>query len=143
VVPLRLILFFGLVFHKLLWEAMKKRDNITPSGIGSRPGSIWFVKFIKIVVLFFLAVQTLFLDLWPISGEPSQLRLMGTAIFFLGLVTAIFGRVHLGKNWVDFEDYRVLSGQSLVTTGVYRFIRHPIYDGDILLLVGLQLALNS
>jgi protein-S-isoprenylcysteine O-methyltransferase Ste14 len=49
----------------------------------------------------------------------------------------------LGKNWVDLEDYQVLPEQLLVTEGIYRYVRHPIYTGDVLLLVGLELALNS
>jgi protein-S-isoprenylcysteine O-methyltransferase Ste14 len=59
------------------------------------------------------------------------------------LGTAVLGRVQLGKNWIDLEDYRVLPEQSLTTKGIYRYIRHPIYSGDILLLTGLELALNS
>jgi protein-S-isoprenylcysteine O-methyltransferase Ste14 len=64
-------------------------------------------------------------------------------IFFVGLTLAILGRLQLGKNWLDLEDARVRSDQSLVTGGVYAYVRHPIYGGDILLLFGLQLALNS
>ncbi len=33
--------------------------------------------------------------------------------------------------------------QELVEEGVYRYIRHPIYLGDLLLLAGFELALNS
>ncbi len=33
--------------------------------------------------------------------------------------------------------------QGLVTQGIYQYIRHPIYTGDVLLLLGLELALNS
>jgi len=36
-----------------------------------------------------------------------------------------------------------LSEQALVTSGIYKYIRHPIYTGDMLLLLGLELALNS
>jgi protein-S-isoprenylcysteine O-methyltransferase Ste14 len=31
----------------------------------------------------------------------------------------------------------------LVAHGIYRWVRHPIYAGDLLLLLGLELALNS
>ena len=31
----------------------------------------------------------------------------------------------------------------MVSRGVYAYIRHPIYSGDLLLLLGLELALNS
>ena len=32
---------------------------------------------------------------------------------------------------------------AVVSSGIYRYIRHPIYTGDILLLLGLELCLNS
>jgi protein-S-isoprenylcysteine O-methyltransferase Ste14 len=68
---------------------------------------------------------------------------LGTLIYFVGLGTAILGRIQLGDNWLDLEDYQVVAGQSLTTHGVYCYIRHPIYSGDIFLLTGLQMALNS
>ena len=69
--------------------------------------------------------------------------MIGTTIYFGGLAMAVIARLQLGKNWANIEDCRVSSGQSLITSGIYRYIRHPIYTGDILLLVGLELALNS
>ena len=141
---LRLILFLGLVFHKLLWEVLKRRDRVP--GVhkdSSKPQRTWFVKFTKGIVLAFLVFQTLFLDLFPITDQATPLKIIGTAIYFVGLVTAVIGRLQIGKNWVDLEDYQVLPEQSLVTSGIYRYIRHPIYAGDLLLLLGLELALNS
>jgi protein-S-isoprenylcysteine O-methyltransferase Ste14 len=32
---------------------------------------------------------------------------------------------------------------ALVAAGIYRYVRHPIYLGDLLLVLGLELALNS
>jgi protein-S-isoprenylcysteine O-methyltransferase Ste14 len=141
--PLRLTLFLGLVLHKFLWELLRRRDGAARVRLQSKARGRWLLKLIKGLVLGFLAFQTLFLDLWPISDQPSQLRILGTAIYFLGLVTAAVGRLQLGKNWVDLEDYQVLPNQLVITHGIYRYIRHPIYVGDILLLVGLELALNS
>ena len=93
--------------------------------------------------MLFLLFQTLFLDLFPISDQATALRIIGTAIYFVGLGTSIIGRLQLGKNWTVLEDYQILPGQAHVETGIYRYIRHPIYTGDILLLLGLELALNS
>ena len=64
-------------------------------------------------------------------------------IYSLGLIIAITGRIQLGNNWVNLEDYQVIEGQRIVQTGIYSHIRHPIYTGDILLILGLELALNS
>lgn len=141
---LRLILFLGLVLHKVVWEVLKKgvKTTVTPKNISV---SSWkrCVKFSKGIVLLFLVFQTLFLNLFPISQQSTVLRVIGTAIYFIGLALALIGRLQLGHNWANIEDSQFSPQQSLVTNGIYRYIRHPIYTGDILLLIGLELALNS
>jgi protein-S-isoprenylcysteine O-methyltransferase Ste14 len=142
--PVRIVLFLGLVLHKFLWEFLRNKDR--PARVRRRsPGFLtkWVIKPLKALVLAFLAFQTLFLNLFPIAEQPSALQAVGILIYFVGLGTAVLGRVQLGKNWMDLEDFQVLPTQSLTTRGIYGYIRHPIYTGDILLLVGLQLALNS
>jgi protein-S-isoprenylcysteine O-methyltransferase Ste14 len=141
---LRLILFLGLILHKLLWEVLKIRDGaLRASQKPIDTSGSWPVKILKAVILVFLGFQTLFLDIFPISDQAGYLKLIGTALYFVGLTTAVTARLQLGNNWADLEDYQVLPEQSLVTTGIYGYIRHPIYTGDILLLAGLELALNS
>jgi protein-S-isoprenylcysteine O-methyltransferase Ste14 len=56
---------------------------------------------------------------------------------------SIGARVNLGPNLQDVEDQQLTEKHSLVTNGIYRFVRHPIYAGDLLLVIGLQLALQS
>lgn len=143
-IALRVILFLGLVAHKLLWELLKRRGN-APKPKQRPPVSLFkrLVKLGKLGYLVFILVQTLFLDLFLIMDRPFLLRVLGTALFFAGLATAVAGRLQLGKNWMDLEEYQVLPKQSLVDEGVYRYIRHPIYVGDVLMLAGLELALNS
>lgn len=141
---LRLCLFFGLVLHKLVWEIMKRRDG-TPSKV-EKPKTSFFktmIKLVKIIFLLFLIFQTLFLDLFPITDQSFLLRVFGVVLYSFGLGIALTGRIQLGKNWANLEDYQILSSQKLVDTGIYHYIRHPIYTGDILLLIGLELALNS
>ncbi len=142
---LRLILFSGLVLHKLVWEVLKKRDKKPKASLQPPATSPLksLVKLGKAAFLIFILFQTLFLNLFPISAEPAVLRVVGTLIYFTGLAIAITGRLQLGKNWANLEDYQFLPQQKLVSHGIYRYIRHPIYSGDILLLVGLELALNS
>jgi protein-S-isoprenylcysteine O-methyltransferase Ste14 len=101
------------------------------------------VKALKVFALGSVIVQTLFLDVLPIASRPAPLRRIGTAMYVVGLLTAIMGRLQLGTNWTNIEDSAVKPDRQMVTSGVYRFVRHPIYSGDLLLLVGLELALNS
>lgn len=141
---LRIVLFLGMVFHKLVWEVMKRREGVTRASRKScEIGPKSALKLLKSLFLVFLIVQTLFLDFLPISDQPNTLRIVGLIIFFTGLAISVTGRIQLGNNWVDLEDFQVLPEQKLVKSGIYRYIRHPIYTGDTLLVIGLELALNS
>jgi protein-S-isoprenylcysteine O-methyltransferase Ste14 len=136
----RVLLFLGLVLHKAVWEVLKRADG--PARTTSPPGRVRLVKAVKVLVLAFLLVQTLCLDLFPL-GAPGQLQLAGGALYLLGLGVALAARVQLGRNWLDLESFDVLPRQTLVDRGLYGYIRHPIYTGDLLLVTGLQLALDS
>jgi len=142
--PIRIVLVAGMMVHKAVWEVMKRTQPVRASGPDTGAGtSKRVLKLVKVGVLVFLVVQALALDLLPIRGAPVWLRWLGLGLFVLGLGIAILGRVELGTNWADIEDGRVLEGQAMVSHGIYRWIRHPIYAGDMFLLVGLQLALAS
>jgi len=58
----------------------------------------------------------------------------GVAICALGVAIAIWARVYLGRNWGMPMSLR--EGHELVTTGPYEFVRHPIYTGILLALLG-------
>jgi len=142
----RVLLVAGMIGHKVLWEALRIRAERSRG----RPAAARPPGFLKRVLkagkagfLLLLIAQALFLDILPISAEPGGLRVAGLLIFAAGLALAVAGRLQLGENWANLEDYSVLPDQRLVRQGVYRFVRHPIYGGDLLLLTGLQLAVNS
>ena len=63
---------------------------------------------------------------------------IGAALFASGLLVAVWARVHLGRNWGMPMTQR--TEPELVTTGPYQFVRHPIYSGLLLGLVGTALA---
>jgi protein-S-isoprenylcysteine O-methyltransferase Ste14 len=68
------------------------------------------------------------------------LQLLGSAMFLAGIGLAVWARVHLGRNWgmpMTLKDE-----PELVTSGPYRFIRHPIYSGILLALLGTAIATN-
>lgn len=141
---LRLYLLLGMVIHKLVWEIYKKKQGYLKT---TKPKFAFNLKTIvkvgKTLFLLFLVFQTLFLSILPISDNPLALQVIGVVIYTSGLVLAIIGRVQLGKNWANIEDFQILQEQQLVQNGIYKYIRHPIYTGDFLLILGLELALNS
>jgi protein-S-isoprenylcysteine O-methyltransferase Ste14 len=65
---------------------------------------------------------------------------IGLAVFVLGLALAVWARVYLGGNWGMPMSRR--ADPELVTTGPYRWIRHPIYSGLLLGLAGTAIAVS-
>ena len=64
----------------------------------------------------------------------------GLAVFLLGLALAVWARIYLGRNRGMPMSQKV--DPELVTTGPYRRIRHPIYSGIILAMIGTTIAVS-
>jgi protein-S-isoprenylcysteine O-methyltransferase Ste14 len=141
---LRLYLLAGLIAHKALWEALKWRAaDYRAIKQRRQPISVKLVKGVKIAILLGVAAQTMAPDVWPITSSPIAVRLAGALIYTAGLVIAMLGRIQLGSNWTDIEATQAPRERDVVSHGLYRYIRHPIYVGDLMLLAGLELSLNS
>ena len=141
--PLRLFLLLGLVLHKGVWEVLKRRDHLQSMPRSRLTSAVAVIKLVKIAILAGLCVQTVLPEVLPILSEPTTLRLAGSLIFAAGLAVAITARCQLGRQWSDIESSSVAADHKIIEHGVYHFIRHPIYTGDVLLIAGLELALNS
>jgi protein-S-isoprenylcysteine O-methyltransferase Ste14 len=77
----------------------------------------------------------------PIWSPGPVLPSIGTAIVATGIGYAIWARVHLGRNWSS--KVVVKEDHALIRTGPYRMIRHPIYAGILLALLGSALAVGE
>jgi protein-S-isoprenylcysteine O-methyltransferase Ste14 len=64
----------------------------------------------------------------------------GAALCLLGFTLAINARWHLGRNWGMPMSYK--EQPELVQSGPYAHIRHPIYTGLILAMLGSALGVN-
>jgi protein-S-isoprenylcysteine O-methyltransferase Ste14 len=68
------------------------------------------------------------------------LGVIGVVVFAAGLALATWARVHLGRNWGMPMTQK--ADPELVTSGPYRFVRHPIYSGILTGGLGTALATN-
>jgi protein-S-isoprenylcysteine O-methyltransferase Ste14 len=59
---------------------------------------------------------------------------IGSLLVLLGVGQAVFARVYLGRNWGMPMSRK--EDPELVTSGPYTFVRHPIYSGIILAMLG-------
>ena len=58
-----------------------------------------------------------------------------------GLLFAVWARLHLGRNWSG--SVTIKEGHELVMSGPYSLVRHPIYTGLLVALLGSTLALGD
>jgi protein-S-isoprenylcysteine O-methyltransferase Ste14 len=75
-----------------------------------------------------------------LAVESLLVGAIGAVLFALGIALAVWARVHLGRNWGMPMTQK--AEPELVTSGPYRLIRHPIYSGLLLAVLGTALATN-
>jgi protein-S-isoprenylcysteine O-methyltransferase Ste14 len=75
---------------------------------------------------------------WP---ESDLLRDVGLAATAIGMAIRIAGMMQLGQLFSGFVTLQ--PEHRLITTGCYRWVRHPIYSGSLLAFVGFFLIFRS
>lgn len=74
------------------------------------------------------------------AGHSAVLGWGGAVLCILGFGLAIDARRHLGRNWGMPMSCK--EDAQLVTSGPYAFIRHPIYTGLILAMLGSAMGIS-
>ena len=83
----------------------------------------------------FAVLNTRFVPLaiWPAA--------LGAGLTFAGLLFSVWARFTLAGNWSDFV--QIKHDHELIVEGPYRWVRHPIYTGLILMFAGTALAVGE
>jgi protein-S-isoprenylcysteine O-methyltransferase Ste14 len=74
------------------------------------------------------------------SSVPAGVSVLGLIMVAIGLGTAmlvVFQNRYAAANIVVEKD------QPLVTTGLYGIVRHPMYSGSVIMMIGMPLGLGS
>ena len=66
---------------------------------------------------------------------------LGAALTFIGIAFAIWARVWIAGNWSS--DVTLKRDHELIVDGPYAFVRHPIYTGILIALLGTGLAVGE
>ena len=74
------------------------------------------------------------------SSVPAVICVIGDVLVVAGLTIAM---LVVFQNSYAAATVRVEEGQKLASRGLYRLVRHPMYVGNVILMVGIPLALGS
>jgi protein-S-isoprenylcysteine O-methyltransferase Ste14 len=114
------------------------------ASVGTKSGRTRWGQFAGFRVALLLIVLLL-LRLRLLRGQHSVnhdllLGGIGLALFAAGLALAVWARVYIGSNWGMPMTQK--DDPELVTTGPYHLIRHPIYSGILLAMIGTAVAVS-
>jgi protein-S-isoprenylcysteine O-methyltransferase Ste14 len=74
------------------------------------------------------------------SSVPTAISLAGDVLVAVGLAVPVLVVI---QNSYAAATVRVGAGQEVVSTGLYGLVRHPMYTGNVIMMVGIPLALGS
>ncbi len=123
-----------ILFLYWLVSAFFTKKSATKQTVGGT--ILWRIVLLIVVILFFKfdrTVATAFFSFLLFRSFWSH-PIVGAILAVTGLIIALSARIFLGRNWSSYVTYK--KEHELVTAGPYRLIRHPIYSGILLMLIG-------
>lgn len=103
----------------------------------------WSLLLRPLAFLFMLALAALYFiepsgSEWLHISLPWQLRLFGVFLCFGGILTLVLTHRELSIHWSRTLQFK--EGHSLITTGPYGLIRHPMYTSLSIIFIGLAIV---
>lgn len=95
-----------------------------------------FFNLVAIIGLIIM-VRLTFNDNILLFKQTTFLSIISIVLIILGLVVLVIASTAFNiKEFLGIETYEIKMESKLVTKGIYKFMRHPLYTGTILLLSG-------
>ena len=134
------IYFCAIIAIRLYFSRQVKQNKITDGRKTQEEKLFLFLAFIGIFILPVLGVFTPWLE-FAAYDLPDWTGWIGTGVFLIAIW--LFWRSHadLGLNWSASLEIR--ENHSLVDTGVYHYIRHPMYASFLLWGIAQALLLHN
>jgi protein-S-isoprenylcysteine O-methyltransferase Ste14 len=128
--PFELFIAFCWFVFMIVWavSAFFVKRTVERSWGGTR----WLV-----ILLGLMLFGTLlrFGGMWPpLWARTARTGALGALVTAAGLAVAVWARFILGRNWSGTITFK--EDHELITRGPYAYVRHPIYSGLLLMMLG-------
>jgi len=120
------VLFFWLWFHRLVVHRGFK-DLVDTRG-GTSPLTTWGV----VIETFTMATFCLLAPFIPLHEPWAPAMIVGNIGAVLACGVGLWARRTLGRHFSIHLTTDKEQGHQLVTAGPYRWVRHPVYTGDLM-----------
>jgi protein-S-isoprenylcysteine O-methyltransferase Ste14 len=86
------------------------------------------------IIAAFLLPRVPFFSFVNVAPVNAAVSIIGVILCAVGIAFLVWARLALGRNWS--QTVSVKEGHELVTSGPYRYVRHPMYTGCLIACVG-------
>ncbi len=136
------IIFFGSFVCLAIFSGWANgRDRVRPQGDDRDRGSRALIFLLSPVGMVLAFAGPYAFPQARIGFDPARVFTTAMVLFWIGLPLYIWAVLTLGKYFRT--TVQILDEHRLVVSGPYRFLRHPVYTGGILIFAGLGLALGN
>src|SRR5688572_22141787 len=126
------------VYWKVTEKQADKAKPKTKSATLRNKLERYIIALLELVIL----LQLLGLQILPFEANNTTM-LLGLLFVIIGISCSIKARKDLGTNWAHAAEYQIKKDHELVTSGIYTYIRHPIYSGMLFAFIGAELVVGS
>jgi protein-S-isoprenylcysteine O-methyltransferase Ste14 len=142
----RIIAIFLFFARIAVWRLEEKRTVVvkpitryTFRSFDYRTVSRLAISLLHLIVL----LQLFGWEVFTITQNILVFQMIGIFIAIVAFTIGVMARKELGANWAHATDYQIKRKHELVTTGIYHYIRHPIYTSISLFIIGCELVALS
>lgn len=136
---LRIATLLLLIIWRLYWFLSEKKALIkkpkTKTGVG------YFEKILIGVTGGYLFINLIGFVIFPFNNLFFEI--IGFIFVLLGFAECVIARKILDTNWTESYEYQIKKGHELITDGIYKYVRHPIYGGILIMFSGSLIVAGS
>jgi len=120
------------------WVSKLSSNKKTVKNTGGGAMRFFFYFFIALFIYLQYSVGFLSIKLWP---NTFVIKILADIVTFAGMLIMLWARKALDKNWS--ANIVLKEGHELISSGPYAFVRHPIYTGLSLMVLGVVIYVNT